>query len=52
MLIATFVHLRYVPTLTPRPWVRPVLAWAGLLWVLVAYVGTSFFFGSSSHAFG
>ena len=23
----------------------------GLLWVLVAYVGTSFFFGRSSHAF-
>jgi hypothetical protein len=35
-----------------RAWVRPALALAGLALVLVAYVGTSFFFGRSSHAFG
>ena len=35
-----------------RPWVRPALAWIGVAWVIVAYVGTSFFFGKSSHAFG
>jgi ABC-type transport system involved in cytochrome c biogenesis permease subunit len=49
---STFVHLRLTPSLASRPWVRPALALAGLLLVLVAYVGTSFFFGRSSHAFG
>ena len=48
---ATFVHLRLTPSLVERPWVRPALALVGLAWVLVAYVGTSFFFGASSHAF-
>ncbi len=48
---AMFVHLRLTPSLRGREWVRPVLALVGLLWVLVAYVGTSFFFGGSSHAF-
>ncbi|MHB8876665.1 MAG: cytochrome c biogenesis protein CcsA [Myxococcaceae bacterium] len=48
---AAFVHLRLTPSLQSRPWVRPALAWAGLVWTLVAYVGTSFFFGKSSHAF-
>jgi len=49
---STFVHLRLTPSLAGRPWVRPALAIAGLGLVLVAYVGTSFFFGRSSHAFG
>jgi ABC-type transport system involved in cytochrome c biogenesis permease subunit len=49
---ATFVHLRLTPSLASRPWVRPALALVGFLFVLVAYVGTSFFFGRSSHAFG
>lgn len=48
---ASFVHLRLTPSLLSRPWVRPLLAALGLLWVFVAYVGTSFFFGGSSHAF-
>ena len=48
---ASFVHLRLTPSVANRPWVRVGLAWAGALWVLVAYVGTSFFFGRSSHAF-
>jgi ABC-type transport system involved in cytochrome c biogenesis permease subunit len=48
---ATFVHLRLTPSLYERSWVRPALALLGLAWVFVAYVGTSFFFGSSSHAF-
>jgi len=48
---ATFVHLRMTPSLATRPWVRPALALVGFVWVFVAYVGTSFFFGASSHAF-
>ena len=48
---ASFVHLRLTPALSERPWVRPALALVGFAWVLVAYVGTSFFFGRSSHAF-
>jgi ABC-type transport system involved in cytochrome c biogenesis permease subunit len=48
---ATFVHVRLAPSLRTRPWVGPVLAGVGFAWVLVAYVGTSFFFGRSSHAF-
>ncbi|MBI3181365.1 MAG: cytochrome c biogenesis protein CcsA [Myxococcales bacterium] len=48
---ATFIHLRLTPSLKERPWVRPALAWLGLAWLFVAYVGTSFFLGDSSHAF-
>ena len=48
---ASFVHVRLTPSLLPRPWVRPALAIVGFAWVIVAYVGTSFFFGRSSHAF-
>jgi ABC-type transport system involved in cytochrome c biogenesis permease subunit len=48
---ATFVHLRLTPSLQRRPFVRPALALVGLVFVFVAYVGTSFFFGDSSHAF-
>jgi len=48
---ASFVHLRRAPSLASRPWVRPALALVGLAWVVVAYVGTSFLFGKSSHAF-
>jgi ABC-type transport system involved in cytochrome c biogenesis permease subunit len=48
---ASFIHLRLAPSLGERPWVRPALALVGLAWVFVAYVGTSFFFGRSSHAF-
>lgn len=49
---ASFIHLRMTPSLRDRPWVRPVFAIVGLLFVFVAYVGTSFFFGKGSHAFG
>lgn len=48
---ATFVHVRLTPSLAERPWVRPALALVGVVWVFIAYVGTSFLFGSSSHAF-
>lgn len=48
---AAFVHLRLAPSLTERPWVRPALAWVGVVWMFIAYVGTSFLFGDSSHAF-
>lgn len=48
---ATFAHLRLTPSLQARPWVRPALALCGFAFVLVAYVGTSFLFGRSSHAF-
>ncbi|MFH1810289.1 MAG: cytochrome c biogenesis protein CcsA [Pseudomonadota bacterium] len=46
---ATFVHLRLSPTLQLRVWLRPLLAVTGFGFVLVAYVGTSFLFGNSSH---
>jgi ABC-type transport system involved in cytochrome c biogenesis permease subunit len=49
---AAFVHLKLTPSLQGRPSARPALAAAGFLFVLVAYVGTSFFFGRSTHAFG
>lgn len=49
---ATFVHLRLTPSLAQRPWVRPALALVGFGLLFVAYVGTSFFFGKGSHAFG
>jgi ABC-type transport system involved in cytochrome c biogenesis permease subunit len=48
---AAFVHLRWTPALVERPWLRPALAGLGFLWILVAYVGTSFLFARSSHAF-
>lgn len=48
---ASFLHLRLAPSLGPRPWIRPALALLGFAWVVIAYVGTSFFFGRSSHAF-
>jgi ABC-type transport system involved in cytochrome c biogenesis permease subunit len=48
---ASFLHVRLTPSLVTSPWIRPALAVLGLLWVFVAYVGTSFFFGRSSHAF-
>ncbi len=48
---ASFLHLRLTPSLAERPWIRPALAFLGVVWVFVAYVGTSFFFGRSSHAF-
>lgn len=48
---AAFMHLRLTPSLVDRPWIRPVLAAVGLFWVFVAYVGTSFYFGGSSHSF-
>jgi ABC-type transport system involved in cytochrome c biogenesis permease subunit len=48
---ATFVHVKRAPSLAGRAWVRPVLAVIGFGWLVVAYVGTSFFFGRSSHAF-
>jgi ABC-type transport system involved in cytochrome c biogenesis permease subunit len=49
---AAFVHLKLTPSLQGRDGVRPALAALGFVFVLVAYVGTSFFFGRSSHAFG
>jgi len=49
---ATFVHVRLAPSLAGRAWLRPALALLGVALLLVAYVGTSFFFGRSSHAFG
>lgn len=48
---ATFVHVHLTPSLHGRPWVRPLLAGVGLVLVFIAYVGTSFLFGRSSHAF-
>jgi ABC-type transport system involved in cytochrome c biogenesis permease subunit len=48
---ASFVHLRLTPSLASLPWIRPMLALVGVVWVFVAYVGTSFLFGKSSHAF-
>jgi ABC-type transport system involved in cytochrome c biogenesis permease subunit len=49
---AAFVHVKYTPSLVDRPGLRPALAAVGFLLVLVAYVGTSFLFRGSSHAFG
>lgn len=49
---AAFVHVKLTPSLADRPGLRPALAALGFLFVLVAYVGTSFFFRGSSHAFG
>jgi ABC-type transport system involved in cytochrome c biogenesis permease subunit len=48
---ASFVHVKRAPSLAPRPALRPALAILGCVWVVVAYVGTSFFFGRSSHGF-
>lgn len=49
---ATFVHVRLTPSLAQRPALRPALALVGFGLLFVAYVGTSFFFGKGSHAFG
>lgn len=49
---AAFVHVKLTPSVQGRSGLRPALAVAGFAFVLVAYVGTSFFFGRSSHAFG
>jgi hypothetical protein len=43
--------LRYWPRAN-RPTAKSVLALAGFLAVLVAYVGTSFLFRHGSHSFG
>jgi cytochrome c biogenesis factor len=48
---AALVHVKLTPSMQGRAWARPALAALGFLFVLVAYVGTSFFFGRSSHAF-
>jgi len=48
---ASFIHVRLTPSLYSQPWVRPALAMVGFVWVLLAYVGTSFLFGRSRHAF-
>ena len=48
---ASFLHVRLTPSLRQRRWVRPAFALLGVVWIFVAYVGTSFFFGKSSHAF-
>lgn len=48
---AGFVHLKLTPSLSSKRWIRPAFATLGAFWVFVAYVGTSFFFGDSSHAF-
>lgn len=48
---ASFIHLRLTPSLNKRDWVRPVFAVVGFALVFIAYIGTSFFFGKSSHAF-
>lgn len=48
---ASFIHIRLTPSLAGRPWVRPAVALLGVIWIFIAYVGTSFFFGNSSHAF-
>jgi ABC-type transport system involved in cytochrome c biogenesis permease subunit len=49
---AAFVHVKLTPSFLDRPGARPALAVVGFVLVLVAYVGTSFFFRGSSHAFG
>jgi ABC-type transport system involved in cytochrome c biogenesis permease subunit len=49
---AAFLHVKLTPSLLDRPGARPALAVAGFALVLVAYVGTSFLFRGSSHAFG
>ncbi len=48
---ASLIHVRLTPSMRRRHWVRPVLALVGVVWVFIAYVGTSFLFGGSSHAF-
>lgn len=48
---ATLLHVRLAPPPWNAPALRSALAVVGFAWVLVAYVGTSFFFGQSTHAF-
>ena len=47
----SYLHLRLTPSLFDAVRLRVALAWLGCAWVLVAWVGTSFFFGKSTHAF-
>jgi len=46
-----FLHLRMSSRWSTLRWLRPTLALVGFLAVLIAYIGTSFLFGRSSHAF-
>jgi Cytochrome C assembly protein len=48
---ATFLHVRLTPSMQGRTGLRPALAAVGFAFVVVAYLGTSFLFGRSSHAF-
>ncbi len=47
----SLLHLRLTPSLFEAHRLRVALTWLGCAWVLVAWVGTSFFFGKSTHAF-
>ena len=49
---AAFIHVKLTPSLQDAAGARPALAVLGFVFVLVAYVGTSFLFAGSSHAFG
>lgn len=51
MLYSGFVHLRHWPP-GHRPVPKSILALAGFAVMLIAYVGTSFFFHHGSHSFG
>ncbi len=48
---AALLHMRLSPSLAHRPGLRAAALLVGALWVLVAHVGTSFFFGGGIHAF-
>ena len=48
---ASALHVRFTPSLMEWPAASPAMAMLGFVWVFVAYVGTSFFFGVGSHAF-
>ncbi len=52
LFYGTFIHVRLTPSLAKSLWLRPALAFLGFAFVFLAYVGTSFFWGRSSHAFG
>ncbi len=47
----SYLHMRLTPSLFEALRLRVAMAWLGCIWVLVAWVGTSFFFGKSTHAF-
>jgi len=51
LFFAAVVHVKYWPS-WDRPGPRAVLGAVGWVVLLVAYVGTSFLFGHSSHSFG